>query len=676
MPNENTLIDHWSYSSLKDFLSNPYKFLQVWVLKTWAFKSSPMMVAGKAGHKALEHILKGGTHEQGIEQGLRHIAEVKDSDVRWGETGSREEVIRLYTQGINFYLAEMPDFGKILSIEETFLEFVRVWDGMTDDPNVGDLLPVPFKFVGDVLSEVNGDLVLWDHKFVKSYTKSESDRADRILQAIIGFHVVRAKYGRNPVKMVYPECKVSLNSRERAGEPQIQNWEFVYAAPESQVYFAVFYKLIDAATRQIMNEDYLFLPNLTDFMDGEETLKMFAAETVGIDRPVAVQHKTAEVEFVDRKHVPSAADRADNVNLGEEEKIRLKLQEFGLRASMATTTVGHNVIQYTLKPSRGERMAKYDDLAKDIALATQALTVRIQAPIPGTSLVGIEIPNPRRTFAKLPDEMEPWTDTPNKLVIPMGLDVYGKVALKDLRDMPHLLVAGATGSGKSMFLHVAIKALMMQNGPEHLRLVLIDPKRVEFSRYKGDPHLEAPPIFEVTEARNALEWLVTLMEKRYDKLERAGSRDIDEYIAAHGPMSRFVCVIDEFADLMLQAKHEKKSRGRKTQVVETKKRGVKITTRESEGEQPESEELIVRLAQKGRAAGIHLILGTQRPSVDVVTGVLKANLPTRVACSVATQADSRVILDRDGAETLLGKGDLLFMDPARRDLVRLQSFHV
>jgi S-DNA-T family DNA segregation ATPase FtsK/SpoIIIE len=313
---------------------------------------------------------------------------------------------------------------------------------------------------------------------------------------------------------------------------------------------------------------------------------------------------------------------------------------------MQETYKGASVIQYTLKPSRGLKMSSFEKHDKDLALVLKAKSIRIQAPIMGTDLVGVEVPNPKRAVIKLPDEIERIVETPGTLTIPIGVDVYGRIITKDLADMPHLLIAGATGSGKSVMINVVIRSLVEQNTPEALKLVLIDPKRVELSQFKNLPNLLAPVIYDEKKATTTLNWLVEEMEIRYDRLEKAGYRGITDYNANNAnKMSKIVVVIDEFADLILQ----------------------------SDGN--ETEKAVIRLAQKARAIGIHIVLGTQRPSVDVVTGLIKANFPTRIAFMTSSRMDSQVILDQAGAEELIGKGDMLFLDPTVRGLQRLQGFY-
>jgi S-DNA-T family DNA segregation ATPase FtsK/SpoIIIE len=299
-------------------------------------------------------------------------------------------------------------------------------------------------------------------------------------------------------------------------------------------------------------------------------------------------------------------------------------------------------------------MAQFEKYSADLALALKAKTIRVQAPIMGTELVGIEVPNPNRNIVNFFNDDNSVNEKiilePSSTNIPIGVDVHGNAVNKALEDMPHLLIAGATGQGKSVMINVCVRALSEQNTADELKFVMIDPKRVELVQFKNLPNLIPPVIYDTEKAVKALYWLIERMEDRYEMFEQSGVRDIKEYRKSVAPLFRIVVVIDEAADLILQGREKK--------------------------EGSDAEKAIIRLAQKGRAAGIHLIIGTQRPSVDVISGLLKANFPTRIAFTTSSRADSQVILDQAGAEELTGKGDLLFLDPHTRGLQRLQSFLV
>jgi len=334
---------------------------------------------------------------------------------------------------------------------------------------------------------------------------------------------------------------------------------------------------------------------------------------------------------------------------------------FGVPAEFEGAYKGPSVTQYLIKPGyvektlKGEpqklkvKVAKIASLSNDLALALEASSVRIEAPIPGTSYVGIEVPNRESNVVGLKElmESESYLNMKGRLKIALGEDVKGQAVTADLARMPHLLIAGATGSGKSVCINSIITCLLLTNTPDSLRLLMVDPKMVELSVYNGVPHLLSPVVTEVDKAAGVLFWAVKEMERRYTLFSKAGARDLirfNETLTRKGEkaLPYIVVIVDEMADLMMAAPEE-------------------------------VEKHICRLAQMARATGIHLIIATQRPSVDVITGLIKANFPSRISFAVTSQIDSRVILDIPGAERLLGRGDMLFMAPDAGKLERLQG---
>jgi S-DNA-T family DNA segregation ATPase FtsK/SpoIIIE len=336
----------------------------------------------------------------------------------------------------------------------------------------------------------------------------------------------------------------------------------------------------------------------------------------------------------------------DAVLMENAEKIKKKLLQFGIEVAMHEVNVGPTVIQYTLKPHEGVKLSKITTLKDDIALALAAEKIRIEAPIPGKSLVGIEVPNKHRATVYLREilESKEFQEAKSKLTLPLGRDVAGKVMIDDLETMPHLLIAGATGAGKSVSMNSFLISLLYQNSPKDLKMIMIDPKRVELAYYNNIPHLLTPVIQDPEKAAISLRWVVSEMVRRYSELSSHKVRNIKEFNVLDGisKMPRIVVVIDELAELMMAAKKE-------------------------------VEAAICRIAQMARAVGIHLIIATQRPSVDVITGLIKANIPARIAFAVASSIDSRTILDGIGAEDLLGKGDMLFVPSGMNKVLRIQG---
>ena len=357
------------------------------------------------------------------------------------------------------------------------------------------------------------------------------------------------------------------------------------------------------------------------------------------------EYKIPPLELLETdKGKAAAGDIASNSTI-----IKKTLENFGVMVEMSEVNVGPTVTQYTLKPAEGIKLSKIIGLSNNLSLALASHPIRIEAPIPGKSLVGIEVPNKTRSQIRLRDLIanSRFQGSLSGLTIVLGKDVSGVPCYADLSRMPHLLVAGATGTGKTIFLNSLILSLLYQNSPDILRIILVDPKRVEFSAYKDLPHLLTPVIFDPQRTINALKWLVLEMEKRFEILSGNGSRNINTYnekIIKQGekPLPYIVLIIDELADLMA-------AKGR------------------------EMESGIVRLAQMARAVGIHLIVATQRPSVEVITGLIKANITSRVTFQVASQVDSRTVLDMAGAEKLLGAGDLLFISAESSKPKRIQG---
>lgn len=332
--------------------------------------------------------------------------------------------------------------------------------------------------------------------------------------------------------------------------------------------------------------------------------------------------------------------------------IEEKLKEFGIDVTIKSAHPGPTVTQFTLQPAEGVKLSKIENLKDDLALALSAQTLRIEAPIPGKGLVGVEMPNKDRTTVHLREILESsdFTQSLSSLSLPLGRDVAGSAIVASLEDMPHLLIAGATGSGKSVCMNTFLTALLFQNAPHELKFILIDPKRVELIPYDNIPHLLTPVITESEKALQALRWSVAEMGRRLHRFSEVGARNIDEYNEAQDTddtrMPRIVIVIDELADLMMRQYRK------------------------------DTETMIARIAQMARATGMHLILATQRPSVDVITGTIKANIPTRIAFRTVSAVDSRTILDSIGSEDLLGKGDMLFMNASTPKPLRVQGIYI
>lgn len=402
--------------------------------------------------------------------------------------------------------------------------------------------------------------------------------------------------------------------------------------------------------------------------EGKVPLFNAVRRRIGMDRGNRKEVTTAPVmttpdgawQFPTVELLEESSGKAQPGNVSKNLEILTKtLSDFGVEVTGGSVNVGPTVTQYELKPSEGVKLNNIKARADDLALALAAHPVRVEAPIPGKAAVGVEVPNKQveRVTLRQVIDSDSFSKRGSNLAIPLGLDVAGKVIMADLKSMPHLLVAGATGSGKSVGLNSIILSLLYQNSPRDLRILLIDPKRVEFTMYNGIPHLLTPVVCEVDKTVNLLRWAISEMERRFKLFEKVGSRDISSYNekvgkgmndddgTSHQKLSYIVIVIDELADLMAQASNE-------------------------------VEAAIVRLAQLARATGMHLVVATQRPSVDVITGLIKANITSRIAFAVASQIDSRTIIDQSGAEKLLGNGDLLFLGGEFTKPKRVQGAYV
>jgi S-DNA-T family DNA segregation ATPase FtsK/SpoIIIE len=332
--------------------------------------------------------------------------------------------------------------------------------------------------------------------------------------------------------------------------------------------------------------------------------------------------------------------------------IESTLETFGVACKVVGVNPGPAVTQYELQPGAGVQVKRITALQNDLSLALAAAPLRIEAPIPGKAAVGIEVPNKSASLVTIREVLETaaFREGTNKLALGLGNDVSGQSIVADLTRMPHLLIAGATGQGKSVCINALITSLLFQVTPDHLRLLLIDPKRVELTGYNGLPHLALPVLVESHQAAAALRWAVAEMDRRYKLFSSESVRNIAAYNEKATqkqarPLPYVVIVIDELADLMMVAAGE-------------------------------IEELICRIAQLARAVGIHLIIATQRPSTDIITGLIKANIPSRIAFAVGSQVDSRVILDTGGAEKLLGRGDMLYQPVDAGKPTRIQGAFV
>ena len=660
-------VDHLSYSALVTFLRNQVEFQKRYIAKVYDNPLSPSMVVGKAFHKALEIYYKGGTFDEAAAAGLDEINSTSDYEIDYGKTGSREKMIKEFNDSLNIYFEEAPKF-EVLDAEKR-LE--------------AEISKVPMVGIIDLIIKGSGDkLKLKDYKTVSFYSSATNDPLDPeyqenykyLLQGSI-YLVLAEKVLKKEIESVgFIEIKKTKN---RDGSPQIR--EFEYSRNDLLEFLPTTEKLITNVFDYVNNDNAKFFPNPSDILNGQESMEVLANIETGFDK-AKIKRKMNVAEKFSEKNI--TVDLLETDGETNENLIIKKFLEFGIGGAIGETFTGASVIRYTFRPNRGVAMKNIGSRADDLAIALQAKSVRVLAPIYGTNLIGVEIPNPERKVLDFDDSLL----KKGTFEIPLGQDIFGENHYGDLTKMPHLLIAGQTGSGKSVMLNVILESLTKQLSKDELQLVLIDPKQVELGFYENDEHLLKPIITDATHAQQTLNDLVNEMESRYKTLRKAGARKIDDY---KGKMPRIVCVIDEFADLMMSSGNDLDSLDMRefTRLVNsglafsstgkvTQKMLKTALSSASKTGTPNAETSIIRIAQKARAVGIHLILATQRPSADVVTGLIKANIPTKIAFSVTNSLNSKIILDETGAEMLTGNGDMLYQDPRANHLERLQGFYI
>ena len=409
---------------------------------------------------------------------------------------------------------------------------------------------------------------------------------------------------------------------------------------------------IDKETGEILEPEDKIQPNL--FVQKEEEKQDKTKQVLQLEHTLAVEEDNYVYPPIDILTKTEKASLKGGTKSLTDTAARLQktLYSFGVSAKVENVTVGPAITRYELKPAEGVRVSKIANLADDIALNLAAETIRIEAPIPGKQAVGIEVPNKQKEMVGLREviESEEFKNNDSKLSVALGKDVAGSSVIANIAKMPHVLIAGSTGSGKSVCINTIITSIIYNSKPSEVKLVMVDPKVVELSVYNGIPHLLIPVVTDPKKAAGALAWAVQEMDNRYNLFAEKGVRDLVGYnkSAEHegtGKLPQIVIIIDELADLMMVAAKE-------------------------------VEESICRLAQKARAAGMHLVIATQRPSVDVITGLIKANVPSRIAFAVSSQVDSRTILDQVGAEKLLGQGDMLYFPSGASKPTRVQGAFV
>lgn len=665
--------------------------------------SSASSMLGNALHWALKYYMGGDPDIPtpaddaeaiifGHDKGLEYLQNYPDGFIKWNTTiPDRAKLMEKYAFAYFEYIKDL-DYTKRVK------EIVLVEAMLTYKVEVeGHELPIPLKGAADMVYINHKDqMIIRDHKFTSKYSADEAIEGDKLLQAAFLYFLVYAHTGRAPYSIEFAECKTVKNSlKNKDGTlktakelKQVHDYEFVYE--ENPMIFQFFYRMYEDVTDILLGKSR-YLPNVNALYDKEVALlayiykldiednRLSSFKEMKVDnitdflkKKIAKEgHLKKYMEVIASKFVSATTLNYKNMEI--EDKIKMKYAEHGMGLEFFDKIVGGAVTLYRFDPAVGIKMSKVEAFVKDIEQVVEKENVRILAPIPNTGYIGFEIPNLERTFPNEVPDFEGYN-------IPIGVDINNKVELFDIREAPHMLIAGATGSGKSVFMTHMIKALLkVPNSQIHL----IDPKMVELAPFMKQASSYQSDIESI---KDKLSELWCLMNDRYEILQQAGARNVGEY---KGDMPYHFIFIDEFADLMMTAAYSKKTeKARKAKLnlqIEHAEGGAagrrkkesavaKMEILIDKSDEMSIEDLITMLAQKARAAGIHIIMATQRPSVNFISGAIKANFPTRVAFRTSSAIDSQVVIDQAGAEKLLGKGDMLFISPTS-SIKRLQGFN-
>lgn len=617
--------------------------------------TSVSTVLGNACHKAMETYLGGNESvivsdeseaiKLGYQAGLDYLSMFSDGLIRYNSTTeNRASLEKRYSFAFFGYVKE---YNREKRVKESVLVEDRLKHRVIVD---GKELPVPLVGHFDhVFDDHEGKLIIEDHKFVSRWSGEDEIDGSKLLQAAFGYLLVSAETGRTPYSMLFREFKTSEN---KDGSVQTKEFEIVFG--DHPLIFELFFRMYQDITDALLGKQ-VFVPNLHALFDREVSILAYIHRLdMDEERAKALQQMKVDniTDFLKRRIAKDrsmkrfaetvsksfvSAKTLNYKDMTNEEKIKMKLAEHGLVVNVESTVKGRAVTLYRFEPSIGLKMSKIEGYVKDIEQILATSGIRVLAPIPDSDLIGFEVPNKERTF---PDT----APAPEQFKIAVGEDLTGKPYFMDLRDAPHLLVAGATGSGKSVFISHLIEQLQATSASQ-CELYLFDPKMVELARYAEGSNTKVYAD-DAKEIAKQLSGLVKEMNRRYKMMKERKARDLEEYRKAGGRLPYIFVFVDEFGDLIMQ------------------KDDAADATKTS----------IIQIAQKARAAGIHVVLTTQRPSVNVVDGLIKANFPTRIAFRTASATDSEIILDQRGAEKLLGKGDMLLLTPREIGLKRLQGY--
>lgn len=603
-----------SPSAIMCFLNNQIQFKKRYIAKVYDDPSSPSMVVGSAMHKMIEQRMKGQPFEVAIEAGLQAIENVADYEIEYGKTGSREKIIEQYQKLSTTVINELPTYDNILAVEDKIECNLSVMNKK-----------IPMKGYIDIVLDLGDSLEVIDWKSVTNYSDEETENWSYIIQGWIYSKLAEYKYKKPVSRVVFKEIKKTIN---RDGQPQIK--DYVLNAENLAEADDIMGRVIKSVSDYTDNPDATYFPNPRDMMNGAQSMHI-VAQMEGIT--VRTVHTTERREKFAPVNTVVAEDIASDDG-SETDRIKEKLVEFGIGGRVEKVIKSNTVDTYMFRPNRGVKMSKIATMGDDLSLALGSDAVRVIAPVYGTKTVGIEVPH---------EQSFPTFDGKGSShQIPIGVDTMNNVIYDDIAKMPHMLIGGQTGSGKSVFIRNIIQSL------NNCEVDIIDMKGLDFD------DLGKNIISEVSEALMLVKKLVHLMDERY-KNKRVNAK-------------RRVLIIDEYADLVMQTGKEKHEIGVFDENGKLKTKTTTIDTRK------QLETDLARILQKGRAANINVIIATQRPSADIVAPIIKANCPVKACLRVATAKNSEIILDESGGERLLGKGDMLYLGSGMVKPVRVQCF--
>lgn len=596
------------------FLNNQIQFKKRYIAKVYDEPSSPALVVGKAMHKMIEERLKGQSIEVAIQSGLQEIENIADYEIDYGKTGSREKIIDQYQKLSTIVINELPTYDDILAIEDRVECELSIRNKK-----------IPMKGYIDLVRDLGDTLEIVDWKSVTSYSDEDTENWAYLIQSWIYVQLIEFKYKKPVSRVVFKEIKKTIN---RDGMPQIK--DYVLDRHGIEEANDAIGRVVKAVSDYVDNPDATYFPNPRDMMNGAQSMHI-VAQMEGVT--VRTVHTTERREKFAPVNTVVAEDIASDDG-SETDRIKGKLVEFGIGGRIEKVIKSNTVDTYMFRPNRGVKMSKIATMGDDLSLALGSDAVRVIAPVYGTKTVGIEVPH---------EQSFPTFDGKGgSHQIPIGVDTMNNVIYDDIAKMPHMLIGGQTGSGKSVFIRNIIQSL------NNCEVDIIDMKGLDFE------DLGKNIISEVPAALMLIKKLVHLMDERY-KNKRVNAK-------------RRVLIIDEYADLVMQTGKEKHEIGVFDENGKLKTKTTTIDTRK------QLETDLTRILQKGRAANINVIIATQRPSADIVAPIIKANCPVKACLRVATAKNSEIILDESGGERLLGKGDMLYLGSGMVKPVRVQCF--